>query len=149
MLTGDIVNNPSRSSKNFVYTALEDSGIEYLFISGNHDWHYEGMKGTADELRDKWANETLKPLYKGKNPLYYASVKAGINFVAIDNSTYQVSQQQLDFFKAELQKNKPTVLLCHIPIYTGLVGEKVSTCGDSMGVRYRQEFRNRKKASLV
>lgn len=130
VLTGDIVNNPSASSINFVFNALEDSGIQYLYTSGNHDWHYEGMEGTADALREKWTNENLKPLYKGENPMYYALEMSGVNFVVIDNSTYQISQRQLDFFKAELQKNKPTVLLCHIPIYTGDPGEKVNTCGD-------------------
>lgn len=130
VLTGDILNNPSRSSIDFVFNALEDSGIEYLYTSGNHDWHYEGMEGTPDELRAKWINEALMPLYNGQNPLYYAVEKAGVNFVAIDNSTYQINQEQLDFFKSELQKNKPTVLLCHIPIYTGKPGEKVNTCGD-------------------
>lgn len=130
VLTGDIVNNPSRSSIDFVYNAMEDCGIEYLYMSGNHDWHYEGMEGTADELRKQWIEETLKPLYQDKNPLYYAQEKAGINFVVIDNSTYQINQEQLEFFKAELKNNKSTVLLCHIPIYTGIAGEKVNTCGD-------------------
>lgn len=130
VLTGDILNNPSSSSIDFVFNTLEESGIEYMYTSGNHDWHYEGMEGTADELRDTWINQNLKPLYKGHNPLYYSVEKAGVNFVAIDNSTYQVSQEQLDFFKSELQKDKPTVLLCHIPIYTGVPGGKVNTCGD-------------------
>ena len=130
VLTGDIVNNPSKSSINFISKALEDSGIEYLYVSGNHDWHYEGMPGTADELREKWINESLLPLYKGQNPMYYSTEKAGINFIGIDNSTYQINEQQLEFFKDELHKNKPTVLFCHIPIYPGLGSEKVSTCGD-------------------
>lgn len=129
-LTGDILNNPSKSTFSFVFEALETSGIEYVYTSGNHDWHYEGMEGTADELRKQWIEETLKPLYQDKNPLYYAQEKAGINFVVIDNSTYQINQEQLEFFKAELKNNKPTVLLCHIPIYTGIAGEKVNTCGD-------------------
>lgn len=130
VLTGDIINNPSKSSVSFISETLEGSGIEYLYISGNHDWHYEGMPGTADELRKKWINESLLPLYKGQNPMYYATERAGINFVGIDNSTYQINEQQLDFFKGELQKNKPTVLFCHIPIYPGMAGEKVNTCGD-------------------
>lgn len=129
-LTGDILNNPSKSTFSFVFEALETSGIEYVYTSGNHDWHYEGMEGTADELRKQWIEKTLKPLYQGKNPLYYAQEKAGINVVVIDNSTYQINQEQLDFFKAELKHNKPTVLLCHIPMYTGIAGEKVNTCGD-------------------
>ena len=130
VLTGDIVNNPSKSSVSFIYKELEQSGIEFLYTSGNHDWHYEGMEGTADELREMWINESLFPLYKDRNPLYYSTEIAGINFVGIDNSTYQITEPQLEFFKSELKKNLSTVLFCHIPIYPGTAGEHVSTCGD-------------------
>ena len=130
ILTGDIINNPSKSSVRFIVNTLAESGIEYLYVSGNHDWHYEGMEGTADELRDNWINESLKPLYNNLNPLYYSREKSGINFIGIDNSTYQISKDQLEFFKSELEKNLPTVLLCHIPLYTGIPGDRVNTCGD-------------------
>ncbi len=130
LLTGDIVNNPSKSSVSFIANTLDASGIEYLYISGNHDWHYEGMEGTGDELREQWIKESLMPFYAGLNPLYYARKKSGINFVGIDNSTYQVTGEQLEFFKNEIQKKLPTVLLCHIPLYTGTPGDRVNTCGD-------------------
>ena len=130
VLTGDIVNNPSKSSVNYLYKVLEKSGIDYLYTAGNHDWHYEGMPGTAVELREKWIAETLLPLYQDNDPLNYAVKYAGINFVAIDNSTYQVNTEQLDFFRNEIGKNLPTVLLCHIPIHTKSTGDRVSTCGN-------------------
>ena len=130
VLTGDIVNNPSKSSVNYLQEVLEKSGIDYLYTAGNHDWHYEGMQGTANELRDTWIIKSLLPLYQGKNPLYYAEDFAGINFVSIDNSTYQVNEQQLDFLNRELKKNLPTVLLCHIPVHTKSTGDRVNTCGN-------------------
>ena len=130
-LTGDIVNNPSASSVAFVDKAVRDTGIESLYVSGNHDWHYEGMKGTADELRKTWTETALKPLYRGRAPLCYAVQAGGINFVAIDDSTYQVNEKQLAFFKTEAARGLPTVLLVHIPLHLPCFDKGgVSTCGN-------------------
>lgn len=118
VLSGDIFNNPSASSVDFVYKALESKGIPYIYIAGNHDWHYEGMDGTTDYLRSTWTEKSLKPLYKENNPLYSANVYCGINFVAIDNSTYQINEEQLEFFKKQLKHGDPVVLILHIPLYT-------------------------------
>ncbi|MCX6908484.1 MAG: metallophosphoesterase [Verrucomicrobia bacterium] len=131
-LTGDIVNNPSQSSVQFVRNALKDTGIRWLFISGNHDWHYEGMAGSDDALRKTWVQKSLLPLYPGRNPLCYAVRIGGINFVALDNSTYQVTGEQLAFYEKEIVRGLPTVLLLHIPIYTPAnAGKHASdSCGD-------------------
>jgi hypothetical protein len=40
----------------------------------------------------------------------------GINFIAIDDSTYQVSESQLAFYRAEIARGLPTILLMHIPL---------------------------------
>ena len=50
VLTGDIVNNPSKSSVAFVHEAIQSTGIRSVYIAGNHDWHYEGIAGIARRL---------------------------------------------------------------------------------------------------
>jgi UDP-2,3-diacylglucosamine pyrophosphatase LpxH len=130
-LTGDIVNNPSQASVQYVCQALKDTGIRNLYISGNHDWHYEGMVGTDEALRETWIKERLLPLYTGRDPLYSAVQLGGINFVAIDNSTYQVDAEQLAFYEQQVAGGLPTVLLIHIPIWLPQnAGKHVSECGD-------------------
>ncbi|MBN2376176.1 MAG: metallophosphoesterase [Sedimentisphaerales bacterium] len=116
VLTGDIVNNPSMTSVTAVADELDKVGIPYLYVAGNHDWHYEGMEGTADELREEWREKELRRLYGGKSASHYAAVKNGVNFIAIDNSTYQVNEQQLKFFEKQIARGLPSVLLMHIPI---------------------------------
>ena len=74
------------------------------------------MDGTANELRENWRKKRLHPLYKSKSLSHFAVVKKGINFIAIDNSTYQVDEQQLQFYKQQIDLGLPTVLLMHIPI---------------------------------
>lgn len=119
VLTGDIVNNPSRSSISFIHESLKSTAIPYIYIAGNHDWHYEGMEGSDESLRQTWIENCLLPLYRGKTPLYSSTVIGGINFVAIDNSTYQVNEDQLRFYRTQIELNYPIVLLLHIPLYLG------------------------------
>ena len=131
-MTGDIFSFPSEAAIEWVYKKLNNSGIPYLFISGNHDWHYEGMEGTLSTLRQTWIQNSLLPLYGGSNPLYASHQIGGINFVAIDNSTYQINQEQLEFFKKQISLDKPMVLLMHIPLYLPKDAERqsIATCGD-------------------
>ena len=115
LLTGDIVNFPSAASVKYVYDRLNTTGIPWLYISGNHDWHYEGLPGTSDSLREVWTKKSLLPLYNGLNPLFYSTVIKGINFVGIDNSTSKVNESQIGFMKDQLKKPEPIVILSHIP----------------------------------
>lgn len=126
-LTGDIVNYPSTTAVEAVRKAVEATGIPYNYTAGNHDWHYEGMAGSADELRAEWSEKGLKPLYNGGNPLYGSSLANGLNLVTIDNSTYQVNQEQLDFYRRQLSRPEPIVLFMHIPIYMPTLG--AGSCG--------------------
>jgi len=129
LLTGDIVNNPSRSSVAFVQAALQKCGIPYLYTAGNHDWHYEGMKGSSPQLRKTWNKKGLQPLYGGHNPFFRVQEIKGVQFVAIDNSTYQILPEQLAFFQQTLKQGRPVVLLSHIPYYVAGDPHK-SGCGN-------------------
>lgn len=117
LLTGDIVNFPSAVTVNALVAKLKQAGIPWVYTCGNHDWHYEGMEGSADLLRKTWIDSALLPFYQGQNPLYYSKRAGGINFAGIDNSTYQVNQEQLSFLKEQLRGDEPIVLFSHIPYY--------------------------------
>ena len=132
VLTGDIVNNPSKSSVRFVFESVQQTGIPSIYVAGNHDWHYEGMEGPASTLRQTWIDNSLLPLYSNNNPLYASNIIGGINFVTIDNSTYQVNDEQLVFYQKQAKQKWPIVLLMHIPIFHPKDADKdsVSTIGD-------------------
>jgi DNA repair exonuclease SbcCD nuclease subunit len=115
LLTGDIVNFPSVASVKYVYNKLTETGIPWLYTSGNHDWHYEGLPGSIDSLRDTWTKKALLPLYSGNNPLFYSTVIHGINFVGIDNSTGEVNEAQIRFLREQLTKPEPIMMISHIP----------------------------------
>lgn len=116
-LIGDIFSFPSEAAIEWVTARLKEVDIPYVYVAGNHDWHYEGMQGSAEDLRDQWIQERLLPLYQGNHPLMAAYEVKGIRFLAIDNSTYQINKEQLAFFKEQVSSGVPLVLLVHIPMY--------------------------------
>lgn len=116
-LIGDIVSYPSERSIEWVDSILNDSKLKYIYTAGNHDWHYEGMDGSLQELRRTWINKRLLPLYHGQNPLFYSIDIKGVRVVVIDNSTYEISSDQLAFFKRQVKSGSPLILMMHIPLY--------------------------------
>jgi predicted phosphodiesterase len=116
-LVGDIFSFPSEAAVEWVQEKMESSGLKYVYTAGNHDWHYEGMEGTSEQLRDTWIKNRLSPLYNGNDPMMQKIELNGVNLLILDNSTYQITKSQLDFFRRCLSDNKPTVLMVHIPLY--------------------------------
>lgn len=116
-LVGDIFSFPSEAAIEWVSSQLADAGVPYLYVAGNHDWHYEGMEGSLESLRATWIEKRLKPLYQGNHPLMSAYDVNGVRFLAIDNSHYEILPEQLDFFRSQVNSGKPLVLLVHIPLY--------------------------------
>ena len=116
-LTGDTFSFPSEAAIDWVFQKLTDTGIPFAYVAGNHDWHYEGMPGSSEQLRETWANKRLHKLYQGNNALFANYDLNGIRFVCIDNSTYEILPEQLEFFKSQVKSDIPIILLMHIPLY--------------------------------
>jgi len=121
-LTGDIVNYPAATAVEAVRKLVTGTGIRHIFVAGNHDWHYEGMKGSLDELRQEWCNTRLQPLYTGSNMFFSSLVVHGINMITIDNSTFQINEEQLEFYKQQKKRPEPIVIFAHIPFYMPSMG---------------------------
>ncbi|WP_028296629.1 metallophosphoesterase family protein [Olivibacter sitiensis] len=117
VLGGDIFSYPSEAAIDWVCGKLELAGIPFVYTAGNHDWHYEGMEGSIDQLRKKWSQRRLRPLYGPHDPLMACLDLNGIRFIVIDNSTYGILPEQLAFFNEKSQVAMPIVLVLHIPLY--------------------------------
>ena len=116
-LTGDIFSFPSEAAVEWAFQKLKETEIPFGYIAGNHDWHYEGMPGNSRSLRETWANERLKPMYQANNYLFAAYHVNGVKMVFIDNSTYEIEPEQLEFFRQQSGSGIPMVLFMHIPLY--------------------------------
>ena len=127
LLVGDIVSFPTLANVDHLLSELDSCGLPWLYVAGNHDWHFEGDSGSDFEQRARWTERRLKPLYKGENPLMYSRMVKGVRMVMIDNSAYHVTPEQLAFWKQEAAKGDPIALFMHIPLW--LDGWSITTCG--------------------
>ena len=129
ILAGDIINYPSLASVEYIKKMMDESGLNWVYTAGNHDWHYEGEPGVNVDQRKKWSESNLKPLYQGQNPLYHSQVLHNINFITMDNSLFEITDEQMNFFRNELKKGLPVVLSMHVPLY--LQGHTIDySCGN-------------------
>jgi hypothetical protein len=112
-LTGDIVHFPSKASVEAASTPLIQSGLKFMYTSGNHDWEFTGLTSSDALRRDCWP--ALEPLHGGQAAFSRCDI-GGVRFMAIDDSNYQINDEQLAFARAALADGLPTVLLIHIPI---------------------------------
>lgn len=117
VLGGDILSYPSEAAVAWLVTQLEQVGIPFVYTSGNHDWHYEGMEGSVAALRETWGKKRLQPLYQGKDFLMAVRDVKGVRFVILDNSTYEIQPEQLAYFRQQTDTVLPVVLMQHIPLY--------------------------------
>lgn len=117
VLAGDLFSFPSEAAVEWVRSQLAEAGLPYLYVAGNHDWHYEGMPGTLNELRTTWIEKRLRPLYQERHPLMTAQELKGIRIILLDDSTYEIQPEQLDFFRAQVATGQPLALFLHIPLY--------------------------------
>ncbi len=140
-LIGDIFSFPSEAAIEWVDAKLKETGIPYIYTAGNHDWHYEGMEGSLEALRDTWIRKRLLRLYQGNHPLMAAYDIKGIRFLAIDNSTYQINEEQLAFFNEQVASGMPLVLLAHIPMYAPGKGVGFGCGNPNWGAKTDQVFK--------
>lgn len=84
------------------------------------------QRGPALERRDGWQNSVLTPLYGGRDPTAWVEDINGVRFVALDNSTGEVSAEQCAFFSAAAADSPlPVVLLVHIPLYSQQLSDAI------------------------
>lgn len=116
-MLGDIVSYPSERGVEWVGEVLDTVAIPCYYTSGNHDWHYEGMEGSSESLRDKWRGERLMSLFGDNDPDAYTVDVKGVRLLLVDDSNYKITPEQRDAVAAEVKSDKPFLLLHHIPLY--------------------------------
>lgn len=116
-LLGDMVSYPSERGVEWLCHVLDTTAIPYYYTCGNHDWHYEGMEGTRQELRAKWRKERLTPLFGEHEQDAYGVEIKGVRLFFVDHSTYEILPEQLSAALSEVKSGKPFVVFQHIPFY--------------------------------
>lgn len=117
ILGGDIINFPSEYNIQKLKEVMEASKVPVKYISGNHDWHFEGSGVDIPqiEVRKHWIKK-LVPLFFGEDYDCYKVEINGVKFLLVDDSDHDISKKQFEWTKRELSDGMPTVLAMHIPI---------------------------------
>ena len=114
ILTGDITNFPSWAAIDTIANGVARLSAPYLYTLGNHDWHFPFLDwndATRDEYYPRFAG-----LIDG-DPQCQVKEIDGVKLIALDNSNYQVSIDQVRFLKYHLATGAPCLLFIHIPIF--------------------------------
>lgn len=125
---GDMISFPTEKGVEILHRIMENSPIPCYYISGNHDWHYEGLPGSDLELRREWTAKRLMPLFGGRNSLMYAVRLADLKILMMDNSPGRILPEQLCWLRQELEEDTPAVLCIHVPLYIPGMGQEVTHC---------------------
>ena len=121
-LTGDLIDFPSEKNVQLLYDNATRTGATPIFCLGNHDWNY------SDDYMTSNAYATYKPLFTelcGGDPDISVQEYDEFMVVAIDNSADVVTQSTVDKFMALYAKNKPIILLLHVPLHADTLAPDV------------------------
>ena len=114
LLVGDIMSFPTLANVEYAKKTLDACGVPWFYISGNHDWHFEGLEGSSASLRETWVKKRLAPLYhEGADPMMYSRVIKGVRIDGRKYSDFAVLCRKNETAKVWLK----TLALEGIPAY--------------------------------
>lgn len=113
VLTGDIVDFPSRRNLDVLAEGLHRLQAPYVFCVGNHDWSFDFDYHTANAV----ATELPKFAHFSRNgTTAYSLLDMGeFSVLAVDNSLDQVAEEALTGWHAACALQKPVILALHVP----------------------------------
>lgn len=112
--TGDLIDFVSAANLDFA--ASRFAAGDWFASSGNHEFSKYVGEAKEDEAYKRDSYARVQKAFP--NDLTFSSrVVNGVNFVAIDDVYYNVTEAQHALFAKEVEKGLPIVLMCHIPFY--------------------------------
>ncbi len=113
--TGDLIDFTSEANLDCV--AEHILGENLLAAAGNHEFSQYVGEALEDEAYKQQSYAQVQDVFP--NNLSFASkVVNGVNFVAIDDVYYNITERQHELMEQEMKKGLPVVMLCHVPLYT-------------------------------
>ena len=145
LLGGDIIDCPSQGSLNYLEKELGSLQMPYVYTPGNHDWTFPWEYMT--EVGKKEYLPMIAPFMGGNTAVHYQDFGEFI-VVSVDNSPGQVNPEALSVYREVLAKEKPVIVLAHVPFLTQSVLTKAREAwknavvigGGNYGGIYPDEF---------
>ncbi len=113
-LTGDIIHFPSHAALEIVHASIHELGVPTVYTPGNHDWHFPHLAWSEATRAEYYPR--FHALTEG-NPAFGSTEVGGVRLITLDNSTYQVSAEQVEFLRGELDSGQTCLLFIHIPLW--------------------------------
>ena len=113
-LTGDLIDFPSEKNLALLYDQVGRFKGSTIYCLGNHDWNYSDDYMTGNAVANN------RPLFNDltNGDPYFSYVEyEGFIVAAIDNSSDVVTDETVDKFLSLYEKNKPIILLLHVPFH--------------------------------
>lgn len=120
LLGGDIIDSPADSSISTLRKNLKNLKCDYLYTLGNHDWSFPWDYQTEN------ARKTNLPKFENlmdDTDVQYLEYE-DLVILAINSSTNQIEPECLDKIREVLSKQKPTIVMMHVPISTPEIAQK-------------------------
>jgi hypothetical protein len=114
VLTGDVLQIPSRAGVEALERSLRATGLPWVYALGNHDWWFPHLEWSTATRR---AHHPRFGPVAGHAPAHQSRWLHGLRLVTLDNSTYQLDPEQVEFLERELAAGEPCLLCTHIPAY--------------------------------
>ncbi|NLL77664.1 MAG: hypothetical protein GX235_10540 [Clostridiales bacterium] len=123
LLGGDIIDFPSGANLQYLQSSLVKLEKPYVYTLGNHDWTYPW-----EYMTEKGKSEYLPLLshYMENNSSIHTVDFEDLTIVAVDNSNNQINPAALEEYKKILAKDKPVILMLHVPLYSKSVLDKAA-----------------------
>ncbi len=112
--TGDLIDFVSEKNLDKAQEFIKS--VDCFFSAGNHEFSLYVGEAKEDAA---YRNQSLEKVQKCfSNDIRCSSrIINDVNFIAIDNSYYNVEEYQLEFIKKEEEKGLPIILCVHTPLY--------------------------------
>ncbi len=122
VLTGDIIHFPAVAAVELLENGLKSLQSPYLYTVGNHDWYFPHLPWN-DDTREAYLPRLAHLM--GHSPAAQVMKLGGVRLLALDNSNYQMTDEQLEFLRQQLGTGDPCLLFIHIPLYSAALGPAV------------------------
>lgn len=113
--TGDLID--FTTERNLDCASSHIMGDNVIASAGNHEYSQYVGEAKEDEAYKQQSYAAVQEVFPN-NLVFYSKVVNGVNFVAIDDIYYNVTEHQHELVEQEMKKGLPVVLLCHVPLYT-------------------------------
>jgi predicted MPP superfamily phosphohydrolase len=121
-LTGDLIDFPSEKNISLLYENVGRFNGKSIYCLGNHDWNYSDDYMTGNSVT---VNRPLFNDLTNGDPYFSYEEYDGFIVAAIDNSSDVVTDDTVNKFLSLYEKNKPIILLLHVPFHVDTLAPDV------------------------